>query len=131
MVMIKLLFNLLKKNIFKNIVIILQIIISIYVLTFVLVEIIAHFETAKKLSQMNLNNKIIFLESLHINTLLPGEDRTKKYKELKNYLENLEGVKSASSTYYTQLKNQDFYTYMYDNELAKNLSLNLKERKTI
>lgn len=129
MAYIKLLLNLFKKNIFKNIVIIIQIIISIYVLTFVLVEIIAHFETSKKLSQMNLNNKIIFLESLHINTLLQGEDRTEKYKKVKDYLEKLEGVKSASSTYYTQLKNQDFYTYMYDNELANNLSLNLKKGK--
>lgn len=126
---IKLLFNLFKKNVFKNIVIIIQIIISIYVLTFVLVEIIAHFETSEKLSRMNLDNKIIFLESLHINTLLQGENRTEKYKEVKNYLENLEGVKSASSTYYTQLKNQDFYTYMYDIELANNLSLNLKKGK--
>ena len=126
---IKLLFNLFKKNMIKNIVIIIQIIISIYVLTFVLVEIIAHFETSEKLSRMNLDNKIIFLESLHINTLLRGEGRTEKYKEVKNYLENLEGVKSASSTYYTQLKNQDFYTYMYDKELANNLSLNLKKGK--
>lgn len=126
---IKFLLRFLKRNILKNIIIIIQIVISIYVLTFVLVELISHFETSRKLSQMNLQNKIIFLESLHINTLLPGEERTQKYSDVKEYLRSLDGVKNVSSTYYTQLKNQDFNTYMYDKELINNLFLNLEEGK--
>ena len=123
---LKLLAKFLSKNILKNIIIIIQIVISIYVLTFVLVELVSHFETSKKISQMNLQGKMILIESLHINTLLQAEDRTTKYEETKKYLEKLDGIKSVSNSYYTQLKNQDFYTYMYDTELAKNLSLNLK-----
>jgi len=122
---LQILINLFSKKIIKNIIIILQIMISIYVLTFVLIKLMTHFETMDKLSQMNLKDKMIFIESLHINTLLQAEGRKEKYEDIKKYLNSLQGVNSVSSTYYTQLKDQDFNTYLYDEKLIKDININL------
>lgn len=131
MLNIKLLFRLFKTNILKNLIIVIQIIISVYVLTFLLGEILLHLETSTLTKTMDLTNKVILAESLHINTLLPGEGRSKKYIEVKKYLQELEGVKSVSNTYTTQLKNQNIISYIYDIPLIYELNFKLKQGEAI
>ena len=122
---IKILLRLFKENIIKNIVILIQIIFSIYVVTILLLEIIYNLETKELLSKNNFENKIVFAEALHINNLMPSEGRNAKYAEIRKYLESLDGVKSASNVYSTQLQNQKFLTYLYDESLIKDLYFDL------
>lgn len=122
---IKILFKLFKQNVIKNVVIVIQIIFSIYIVTALLIEIIYGLETKKLLDKNNFDNKIVFAEALHINSLMLSEGRNKKYTEIKEYLENLDGVKNVNNFYITQLQKQDFLTYLYDENLIKDLYFDL------
>ncbi len=122
---IRIILKLFKQDILKNIVIIIQIIFSIFVLTTLLTEIIYGYETKKLLKDNKFDDKVVFAEALHINRIMGSEGRNEKYTEIKEYLQSLDGVKSVSNVYITQLQNQDFATYLYDEELIKDLRFEL------
>lgn len=123
----KILLKLMKQNFFKNIVILIQIVFSIYAVTVLLSEIISYTETKDMLSRMGLEDEMCFSEALHISTLMEGENRTEKYQVIKEYFKELDGVEWVSNTYVTRLQKQNFETFMYDEELIKNIKFNLDE----
>lgn len=123
----KILFKLIKQNFLKNIVILIQIVFSIYVVTVLLCKIISYTETKSMLTQMGLEDKMCFSEALHISTLMESENRTEKYQKIKEWLKDLDSVEWVSNTYVTRLQKQNFETFMYDEELIKNIKFNLDE----
>ncbi len=126
---LKLIVKFLKQNIIKNTIIIIQISLSIYVFTILLTQIINYKSASSMLSKMDLNNTVIFTESLHISNLMPlSDNRTEKYENIKKYLNNLKGVADVYNVYSTeiQLEEKDIFTVMYDDGLLERLNFNLK-----
>ena len=126
---LKLIVKFLKQNIIKNTIIIIQISLSIYVFTILLTQIINYTSASSMLSKMDLNNTVIFTESLHISNLMPlSDNRTEKYENIKKYLNNLKGVADVYNVYSTeiQLEEKDIFTVMYDDGLLERLNFNLK-----
>lgn len=118
---IKFLFKMLKKNKIKNILIIIQIVISVFFCTFFLMPITKSIEINTMVGEMKLKENIASLEEAeHISINLTNYNND-KYQNLKEYVKNIEGVKSVGTAYSLVGDITTPSTILYDKELCMNL----------
>ena len=92
MKILKILFKFFSYSKFKEFIIVLQIILSVYFLTSFLTPFIKNIDTIAMISKINLDNKKLFIEALHIKSSYATSNRNKNYENINNYLKGFDNI---------------------------------------
>lgn len=110
---------------FKEFIIIIQIILSVYFLTSFLTPFIKNLDTIAMISKINLDNKKLFIESLHIKSSYATKNRNKNYEVLNNYLNKFDNIKNSSGVIQIHTQKSNVNTFAYDKPFCYDIKLPL------
>lgn len=126
---LKVLFRIFNYNKIKSIIIVVQIVLSVYFLTSFLVPLIKNADTLNMISNINLDNKKLFVESLHVKSAYTSTNRYNNYEQINNYLNNSENIKSSSGVLQIHTQKANIKTFVYDEPFCYDLKLPLYKGK--
>lgn len=122
---LKVLFRIFNYNKIKSIIIIVQIVLSVYFLTSFLVPFIKNIDTLNIISNLNLDNKKLFIESLHVKSSYTSTNRYNNYEQINNYLNGFQNIKSSSGVLQIHTQKANIKTFVYDEPFCYELKLPL------
>jgi len=127
---LKLLFRIFNYSKFKSCIIILQIILSVYFLSAFLVPFIKNIDTLNMISNINLENKKLFIESLHIKSAYTSTNRYEAYQKINNYIKsNNNGIKNSNGVLQIHTQKSNINTFVYDEPFCYDIRLPLYRGK--
>lgn len=122
---LKILFKLFSYSKFKEIIIVFQIVISVYFLTFFLTPFIKNIDTIEMVSKINLNNKQLFMESLHIKSSYATSNSYKNYEMINKYFDEIDDIKNSCGVVQVYTKQPNISTFIYDKPFCYDIKLPL------
>lgn len=122
---IKVLLNFFNRSKIKTLIIIIQIVLSVYFLTFFLIPLIKNLDTLNLISNVDLQDKALFIESLHIKSSYSTGNSYTNYNQMNNYLNNLDEIKSSSGVIQVHTQKSNINTFLYDIPFCYNINLPL------
>lgn len=122
---LKILFKFFSYSKFKEFIIVLQIVLSVYFLTSFLTPFIKNIDTIAMISKINLNNKKLFIESLHIKSSYSTTNRNKNYENINNYLKGFDNIKNSSGVIQIHTQKANINTFAYDKPFCYDIKLPL------
>ena len=125
MKILKILFKFFSYSKFKEFIIVLQIILSVYFLTSFLTPFIKNIDTIAMISKINLDNKKLFIEALHIKSSYATTNRNKNYENINNYLKGFDNIKNSSGVIQIHTQKANVNTFAYDKPFCYDIKLPL------
>lgn len=125
MKILKILFKFFSYSKFKELIIVLQIVLSVYFLTSFLTPFIKNIDTIAMVSKINLDNKKLFIESLHIKSSYATTNRNKNYENINNYLKEFGNIKNSSGVIQIHTQKANVNIFAYDKPFCYDIKLHL------
>ena len=98
----------------KTMIIIFQILLSVYFLTFFLIPFIKNIDTLNLISNINLDNKYLYVEALHIKSSYATDNSHRNYETINKYLNETNNVKNCSGVVQIHTQYENVNTFLYD-----------------